>query len=104
MGMWCFGRRCSRRMGGARLGEYRPLRSLDPGLTLHRVVVDGKPKKQKPRAGEPIGMDYPVDVLAGVDEIVQQCTRYYQQLTALSQLEDPSLVCKSVKHPPQVFG
>lgn len=60
-----------------------------------RVVVDAKPKKQKPRQVEPLEVDYPADVLAGVDEIVQTCTRYYQQLTALSQLEDSSLVCES---------
>lgn len=42
-----------------------------------------------------MSVDVPMDVLAGVTDIVQQCTRYYQQLTALSRLEDTSLVCKS---------
>lgn len=37
-----------------------------------------------------------MDSLAGVDGILQQCIRYFQQLTALSQLEELSIARTSV--------
>lgn len=72
-------------------------------MLLFRFALDLKPKKSKRNPALPSHIPAPspdVQALAGIDGILQQCIRYFQQLTALAQIEELN-TCKFNFHLPR---